>query len=54
MTWIGEHRADIMFVVSLLAGVALIAVGLFTGDSPTILLGAGALGIGGYGEAVEK
>lgn len=42
-----------MFVVSLLAGVALIAVGLTEDDSPTILLGAGALGIGGFKDATS-
>ena len=47
-SWISEHRADILFVFSLIAGVALITVGLVQGDSPSILLGAGALGIPGF------
>ncbi len=50
-TWITKHRADITFIVALVAGAALITVGLFTGDSPTILLGAGALGIPGFSSA---
>lgn len=45
MTWIGDHREDVIFVVSLLASLALLTVGLLTGDEATILLGAGALGI---------
>ena len=51
MSWISEHRADITFVIALIAGVALITVGLWTGDSPTILLGAGALGVPGFSTA---
>ncbi len=53
MTWISTHRADILFVVGLLAGIALISVGLATDTSSTILLGAGALGVGGFKDAVE-
>ncbi len=52
-TWIQKYRADIVFVVSMLAGAALIAVGLYQGDSPTIILGAGALGIPGFQKAAS-
>ncbi len=52
-SWISEHRADIIFVITLIAGVALISVGLATDTSSTILLGAGALGIPGFQTAVE-
>lgn len=51
MSWVSEHRADIMFIVALIAGAALITVGLVNGDSPTILLGAGALGLPGFSSA---
>lgn len=47
-SWISKHQADISFVVSTLAGVALISVGLYSEESSTILLGAGALGIPGF------
>ncbi len=52
-TWIEAHKGDIVFVVSMLAGAALIAVGLYQGDSPTIILGAGALGIPGFQKAAS-
>lgn len=53
-TWISEHRNDITFVISLTAAIALLIVGLVTSDTPTILLGAGALGIPGTTAAVRK
>ena len=53
-TWVSKHRDDILFVVSLMAGVGLIVVGLLQGDTATTLLGAGALGIDGYGDVVNE
>ena len=52
-SWVSKHRADITFIVGIAAGAALIIVGLIQGDSSTILLGAGALGLGGYQEAAK-
>lgn len=53
-TWLTVHKADILFVIALLAGIALVTVGLVTGDSPTILLGAGALGVPGFQSAAGQ
>lgn len=54
MTWISDHRGDITFVMSLTAAILLLAVGLITEDTATILLGAGALGIPGQAKAVAN
>jgi hypothetical protein len=53
MSWISEHRTDITFLISLTAAIALLVVGLVTSDTPTILLGAGALGIPGTASVVR-
>ena len=52
-SWVSRNRDDILFIISLVVGVGLIVVGLWTGDSPTMLLGAGALGIGGFNDVAK-
>lgn len=53
MTWVSEHRADIMFLVGMVAGAALIIAGLLSDDTSTIMLGAGAIGIPGFMEVSQ-
>ena len=47
-SWITEHKADITFLVSVLAGAGLIIGGFFTASESTMLLGAGIVGVPGF------
>ena len=52
-SWVTEHKSDIVFILSALAGMLLIVGGFFTGQESSILLGAGVLGVPGFSHAAK-
>ena len=52
-SWVSRNREDILFIVGLAVGVLLTVVGVVRGEVSTMMLGAGALGIGGFNETVK-
>jgi len=52
-SWVSAHREDITFIAGLVAGLVLIGFGIARGDTGALMLGAGALGIGGYDDVVK-
>ena len=52
-SWIMAHKPDIVFVVSIAAGLVLIVGGLFGHSESTILLGAGIVGVPGFSKVAN-
>ena len=50
MSWISEHRADIVFVITMLVGSTLVVIGALANEISILLMGGGALGLPGFAD----
>ena len=53
-SWVMAHKPDIVFVVSMFAGVLLIIGGFIGQSESTILIGAGIVGIPGFSRVASN
>jgi len=49
-SWIQKHKADIVFVVTMLVGSSLVLIGALMNEISILLMGGGALGLPGFAD----
>ena len=49
-SWIETHRADIVFVITMVVGVTLVVIGALANEISILLMGGGALGLPGFAD----